>query len=144
MRNSGKGIYRRFSKRLSLFNEADDDLKARHSLDSLPRISTQDHTEVVASNVYHRILVTIFNTSKSLHIKSRVLINEDRRLGEVHSCSFFLYRYWDTLLEMFWPRFTFVIQQNIESIRLVDPQKMGTIDVQPHYVSINYCKPCSI
>jgi hypothetical protein len=49
---------------------------------------------------------------------------------------FFLHRYWDTLLDMLWPRFTFVIQQNIESIRLIDPQKMGTIDVQPHYVSL--------
>lgn len=48
-----------------------------------------------------------------------------------------LFRYWDTLLEMFWPRFTFVIQQNIESIRLIDPQKMGSIDVQPHYVSVS-------
>ena len=37
---------------------------------------------------------------------------------------------------MMWPRFTFVIQQNIESVRLVDPQKIGTIDVQPHYVSL--------
>ena len=38
-------------------------------------------------------------------------------------------------MEMFWPRFMFVIEQNIESIRTIDPQKMGSIDVQPHYVS---------
>ncbi|CAB3981273.1 Hypothetical predicted protein [Paramuricea clavata] len=49
-------------------------------------------------------------------------------------------KYLDTLLDMLWPRFTFVIQQNIESIRLIDPQKMGTIDVQPHYITRRYAE----
>ncbi|XP_046844098.1 vacuolar protein sorting-associated protein 52 homolog [Xenia sp. Carnegie-2017] len=49
-------------------------------------------------------------------------------------------KYWDTLLEMFWPRFEFVVQQNIHSIRTIDPQRMSTIDVQPHYITRRYAE----
>ena len=44
-------------------------------------------------------------------------------------------RYWDTLLEMFYPRFEYLLQLNIQSIRDCEPQKLGHIDVRPHYVS---------
>ena len=43
-------------------------------------------------------------------------------------------RYWDTLLEMFYPRFEFILLQNVHSIRECEPQKLGHIDVRPHYV----------
>ncbi len=45
-------------------------------------------------------------------------------------------RYWDTLLEIMWPRFEYLLQMNIQSIRDCDPQKLGQIDVRPHYVSV--------
>ena len=37
---------------------------------------------------------------------------------------------------MFWPRFMYVVQLNIESIKSTDPQKLGVVDIRPHYVSI--------
>ena len=43
-------------------------------------------------------------------------------------------RYWETLLEMIYPRFEHILQLNIENIRDCDPQKLGHIDVTPHYV----------
>jgi hypothetical protein len=43
-------------------------------------------------------------------------------------------RYWDTLLEMFWPRFTGIVEMNIESVQGTDPQRLGNIDIRPHYV----------
>ena len=43
-------------------------------------------------------------------------------------------RYWDTLLEMFYPRFEYILLQNIHSIRDCEPQRLGHIDVRPHYV----------
>ena len=45
------------------------------------------------------------------------------------------YRYWDTVLEMSWPRFTYVVELNVNSVRNTDPQKLGVIDIRPHYVS---------
>ena len=46
-------------------------------------------------------------------------------------------RYWDTVLEMSWPRFTYVVELNVDSVRNTDPQKLGVIDIRPHYVSTN-------
>lgn len=49
-------------------------------------------------------------------------------------------RYWDTVLEMSWPRFTYVVELNVDSVRNTDPQKLGVIDIRPHYVStLNKC-----
>ena len=48
-------------------------------------------------------------------------------------------RYWDTLLEMFYPRFEFILLQNVHSIRDCEPQRLGHIDVRPHYVSFSLC-----
>lgn len=45
-------------------------------------------------------------------------------------------RYWDTVLEMSWPRFTYVVELNVDSVRNTDPQKLGVIDIRPHYVSV--------
>ena len=46
-----------------------------------------------------------------------------------------LTRYWDTVLEMSWPRFTYVVELNVDSVRNTDPQRLGVIDIRPHYVS---------
>ena len=47
-----------------------------------------------------------------------------------------LTRYWDTVLEMSWPRFTYVVELNVDSVRNTDPQRLGVIDIRPHYVSM--------
>ena len=44
-------------------------------------------------------------------------------------------RYWEGLLNLMWPRFQYILDHNIQSIRDCDPQKLGHIDVRPHYVS---------
>ena len=41
------------------------------------------------------------------------------------------------LLEILLPRFQHVLKLNIQSIRSCDPQKLGHIDVRPHYVSLH-------
>ena len=53
-----------------------------------------------------------------------------------------LHRYWDTLLSIMWPRFEHIVEMNIQSVRACDPQKMGQIDVRPHYVSLHV--PCKL
>ena len=52
-------------------------------------------------------------------------------------CSFIFIsnRYWDTLLDIFWPRFIKIVEMNAVSVKSTDPQKLGSIDIQPHYVS---------
>ncbi|TFJ97067.1 Folylpolyglutamate synthase (bifunctional enzyme) [Platysternon megacephalum] len=42
-------------------------------------------------------------------------------------------RYWDTLLEILWPRFEYILELNIQSIQNTDPQKLGFLDTRPHY-----------
>ena len=39
---------------------------------------------------------------------------------------------------MSWPRFTYVVELNVDSVRNTDPQKLGVIDIRPHYVSTNF------
>ena len=39
------------------------------------------------------------------------------------------------LLDILWPRFNYVLEMNIASVRETDPQKLGNIDTSPHYVS---------
>uniref|UniRef100_A0A8D0HIZ1 Vacuolar protein sorting-associated protein 52 homolog n=1 Tax=Sphenodon punctatus TaxID=8508 RepID=A0A8D0HIZ1_SPHPU len=42
-------------------------------------------------------------------------------------------KYWETLLEMLWPRFEHILELNIQSIQNTDPQKLGFLDTRPHY-----------
>jgi len=37
---------------------------------------------------------------------------------------------------MFYPRFEFILLQNVQSIRECEPQRLGHIDVRPHYVRV--------
>ena len=41
---------------------------------------------------------------------------------------------------MFSPRFEYIMQLNIHNIRDCDPQKLGHIDVTPHYVVRRYAE----
>ncbi|XP_071501789.1 vacuolar protein sorting-associated protein 52 homolog [Diadema antillarum] len=49
-------------------------------------------------------------------------------------------KYWETLLEMLWPRFKIILELNIQSIHETDPQKLGSIDVRPHYITRRYAE----
>ncbi|XP_015927404.1 vacuolar protein sorting-associated protein 52 homolog [Parasteatoda tepidariorum] len=49
-------------------------------------------------------------------------------------------KYWENLLQMFWPRFEHILQLNIESIRDCDPQKFSNIDKRPHYITRRYAE----
>ncbi|XP_046548963.1 vacuolar protein sorting-associated protein 52 homolog isoform X1 [Haliotis rubra] len=49
-------------------------------------------------------------------------------------------RYWDALLNAMWPRFDYILQLNIQSVRDCDPQKLRHIDVRPHYITRRYAE----
>nr|XP_020670791.1 vacuolar protein sorting-associated protein 52 homolog [Pogona vitticeps] len=49
-------------------------------------------------------------------------------------------KYWDTLLEMLWPRFEHILELNIQSIQNTDPQKLGFLDTRPHYITRRYAE----
>jgi len=49
-------------------------------------------------------------------------------------------KYWETLLQIFWPRFETILRMNIESIRDCDPQKFTNIDKRPHYITRRYAE----
>uniref|UniRef100_M3ZHA5 Vacuolar protein sorting-associated protein 52 homolog n=1 Tax=Xiphophorus maculatus TaxID=8083 RepID=M3ZHA5_XIPMA len=50
-------------------------------------------------------------------------------------------KYWDTVLELLWPRFELILEMNIQSIRNTDPQKLGVLDTRPHYVCVHTRRP---
>ncbi|KAL8213581.1 UNVERIFIED_CONTAM: Vacuolar protein sorting-associated protein 52 [Gekko kuhli] len=49
-------------------------------------------------------------------------------------------KYWDTLLEMLWPRFEHILELNIQSIQNTDPQRLGFLDTRPHYITRRYAE----
>ncbi|KAM3846362.1 vacuolar protein sorting-associated protein 52 homolog isoform 3-T3 [Vipera latastei] len=49
-------------------------------------------------------------------------------------------KYWDTLLELLWPRFQYILELNIHSIQSTDPQKLGFLDTRPHYITRRYAE----
>ncbi|XP_048345019.1 vacuolar protein sorting-associated protein 52 homolog [Sphaerodactylus townsendi] len=49
-------------------------------------------------------------------------------------------KYWDTLLELLWPRFEHILELNIQSIQNTDPQKLGFLDTRPHYITRRYAE----
>lgn len=51
-----------------------------------------------------------------------------------------LERYWETILQVMWPRFEYILQLNIHSVRECDPNKLGHIDVRPHYITRRYAE----
>ncbi|KAL5011476.1 hypothetical protein ScPMuIL_010027 [Solemya velum] len=51
-----------------------------------------------------------------------------------------LERYWETLLQILWPRFEYILILNIQSVKECDPQRLGHIDVRPHYITRRYAE----
>ncbi|XP_064616275.1 vacuolar protein sorting-associated protein 52 homolog [Liolophura sinensis] len=51
-----------------------------------------------------------------------------------------LERYWETLQDILWPRFEYIFQLNIQSVRDCNPQRLGQIDVRPHYITRRYAE----
>ncbi|XP_028647423.2 vacuolar protein sorting-associated protein 52 homolog [Erpetoichthys calabaricus] len=49
-------------------------------------------------------------------------------------------KYWETVLEILWPRFELILELNIQSIRNTDPQRLGTLDTRPHYITRRYAE----
>ncbi|CAN7983927.1 unnamed protein product [Ixodes pacificus] len=49
-------------------------------------------------------------------------------------------RYWESLLQFLYPRFEYILRLNIQSIRDCDPQKLGSIDMRPHYITRRYAE----
>lgn len=49
-------------------------------------------------------------------------------------------KYWEALLHILWPRFEYILQLNIQSIRDCDPQKFTNIDKRPHYITRRYAE----
>uniref|UniRef100_A0A8C0ATV0 Vacuolar protein sorting-associated protein 52 homolog n=1 Tax=Buteo japonicus TaxID=224669 RepID=A0A8C0ATV0_9AVES len=49
-------------------------------------------------------------------------------------------KYWDTLLDILWPRFKHILELNIQSIQSTDPQKLGFLDTRPHYITRRYAE----
>ncbi|XP_053190620.1 vacuolar protein sorting-associated protein 52 homolog [Scomber japonicus] len=49
-------------------------------------------------------------------------------------------KYWEAVLELFWPRFELILELNIQSIRNTDPQKLGVLDTRPHYITRRYAE----
>ncbi|KAH1182856.1 hypothetical protein KIL84_004348 [Mauremys mutica] len=49
-------------------------------------------------------------------------------------------KYWDTLLEILWPRFEYILELNIQSIQNTDPQRLGFLDTRPHYITRRYAE----
>lgn len=48
-----------------------------------------------------------------------------------------LYRYWDNLQAVIWPRFEQIFRMNIQSIQECDPTKFPK-ETGPHYVSYRF------
>ncbi|XP_036362819.1 vacuolar protein sorting-associated protein 52 homolog [Octopus sinensis] len=51
-----------------------------------------------------------------------------------------LERYWQTLQDIMWPRFQYILELNIHSVKECDPQKLGQIDIRPHYITRRYAE----
>ncbi|MBN3277472.1 VPS52 protein, partial [Polyodon spathula] len=49
-------------------------------------------------------------------------------------------KYWETVLEILWPRFELILELNIQSIQNTDPQRLGTLDTRPHYITRRYAE----
>eukprot|EP00794_Sanderia_malayensis_P015923 gene15923-17524_t len=48
-----------------------------------------------------------------------------------------LEKYWNSLLELLWPRFQHIVELNSQSIRDTDPQKLGSIDITRRYAEFS-------
>ncbi|XP_075345811.1 vacuolar protein sorting-associated protein 52 homolog [Mycteria americana] len=87
------------------------------------------HMETYVSDCYDSIAVFL-----CIHIVLRFkAIMAKRNIPAVD-------KYWDTLLEILWPRFEHILELNIQSIQTTDPQKLGFLDTRPHYITRRYAE----
>uniref|UniRef100_A0A670HQT0 Vacuolar protein sorting-associated protein 52 homolog n=1 Tax=Podarcis muralis TaxID=64176 RepID=A0A670HQT0_PODMU len=87
------------------------------------------HMDAYVSDCYDSIAVFL-----SIHIVLRFkAIMAKRNVPAID-------KYWDTLLEMLWPRFEHILELNIQSIQNTDPQKLGFLDTRPHYITRRYAE----
>ena len=63
-------------------------------------------------------------------------------LPQLNLC-FLIYRYFDAVQNLLKPRFEFVFFQHIHSVQTCDTQKLGQIDLQPHFISRRYAELCA-
>uniref|UniRef100_A0A8V5GYS9 Vacuolar protein sorting-associated protein 52 homolog n=1 Tax=Melopsittacus undulatus TaxID=13146 RepID=A0A8V5GYS9_MELUD len=49
-------------------------------------------------------------------------------------------RYWESLLELLWPRFELLLELHIRSIQSTEPQRLGHLDTRPHYITRRYAE----
>ena len=52
-------------------------------------------------------------------------------------------RYLDAVQSLLQPRFEFVFYQHIHSVQTCDIQKLGQVDLQPHFISRRYAELCA-
>jgi len=48
--------------------------------------------------------------------------------------------FFDRLSMLLWPRFKYVLDANMRSVRAANPRKLGPVDLTPHYVSKRYAE----
>ncbi|XP_015793928.1 vacuolar protein sorting-associated protein 52 homolog [Tetranychus urticae] len=48
--------------------------------------------------------------------------------------------YWESMVEILWPRFETIFQMQIQSVKNCDPEKLGNCDSRPHYITRRYAE----
>ncbi|GAB6031475.1 Vacuolar protein sorting-associated protein 52 [Chamberlinius hualienensis] len=87
------------------------------------------HMDTYVQDCYDSIALFL-----SIHLVYKYQILAHKRAVPV------LDKYWETLLELMWPKFENILQRNILSIRNCDPTKLGVIDLRPHYMTRRYAE----
>ncbi|XP_065830309.1 vacuolar protein sorting-associated protein 52 homolog [Oscarella lobularis] len=49
-------------------------------------------------------------------------------------------RYFEKVDSLLWPQFNHIVELNIASVRECDPQKLGSVDIMPHYITRRYAE----
>jgi hypothetical protein len=48
--------------------------------------------------------------------------------------------YWESIVKIIWPRFEYIFQLHIQSIRMCEIQKLTNFDIRPHYITRRYAE----
>lgn len=87
------------------------------------------HTDVFTQDCYDSIAIFL-----CIHLVYRFQLLMHKRAVPA------LDRYWEEILDVLWPRFELILKMNIQSIRDCDPQRLGMIDMRPHYITRRYAE----
>ncbi|KAL3872238.1 hypothetical protein ACJMK2_040174 [Sinanodonta woodiana] len=87
------------------------------------------HMEDYANECYDSIAIFL-----SIHVVYRYQCIMEKRGVPA------LQRYWETILHCMWPRFEYIVELNVQSVRDCDPQKLGHIDVRPNFITRRYAE----